>query len=393
MKYNKSQITMLMIVGLALFIIVSLVLYLSKSAVKKQSQQYIKKTQEIVIEPQPIKEFVTKCLDKLAKDALVLLGQQGGYIYTSQGGALVDYTNTDEELFFVKHNGLNIAYNILPPRFSVLAYSSYVPDYPWQTFPYKTETSNAEIFEGFFGISTMPPLNSSGGPNSIQFQIETFIDNNMQSCLDINIFEKQGFEVVMQQSKTSVIIGSDNVNIKSKIPITITNPATNEFAEFNDFSSNINIRLRDFYFFIRGLIENDIKNIMFDIANVNNSKDSIKIKIIRDVFSNNDLIIVTDEKSLVSGKPYEYIFARRNRAPTLYYIKKNTISFPQDYEITQSDLLQNSTLKAYDPDEDNYTFDITPQLPKVLNVPQIKFKVGVSDGKLSDYQFITVNRE
>ena len=150
---RKSQITMLMIIGLVLFIIVSLVLYLSKSAVKKQSQQNIKKIQETAIDTSSIKEFVQKCLDKLAKDALVLLGRQGGYIYASQGGPLVDHQATDEGLFFVKYNNLNVAYNILAPRFAVPPYSSEIPDYPWPTFPYRTAASNAEVFEGFFGIS------------------------------------------------------------------------------------------------------------------------------------------------------------------------------------------------------------------------------------------------
>ena len=144
---SKSQVTMLMIVGLVLFIVISLVLYLSKSAVKKQGQQNIKKTHESAIETQPIKEFVVKCLDKLAKDAIVLLGRQGGYIYTSQGGTLIDYQETDEGIFFVKHDGMNVAYNILPPKFAIPPYSSDVPDYPWITFPYKTAISNAEVFE------------------------------------------------------------------------------------------------------------------------------------------------------------------------------------------------------------------------------------------------------
>lgn len=68
------------------------------------------------------------------------------------------------------------------------------------------------------------------------------------------------------------------------------------------------------------------------------------------------------------------------------------MEFPQGYEITKEDLLQNSELRAEDADEDNYSFTISPPLPKVLNTPQIKFKVEVSDGKLSDYQIITINR-
>ncbi len=393
MKLNqKSQVTMLMIIGLVLFIVVSLVLYLSKVSIKKQSQQSIKITQTTAIEPQPIKEFVQKCLDKLAKDAVILLGKQGGYIYKSQGGTLIDYLDTDEGVFFVKYNNHNVVYNIFPPKLVVSSYSSEIPDYPWIIFPYTTLSSNEEVFEGFFGISNTPPLDSSGGPNSIQTQIEAFIDKNLVSCADFNIFQKQGIDVVMGSIKTSVVIGANDVSIKSKIPITITDTITNEFVEISDFSTNINVRLRNTYFFIKELIENDIKNIRFNITDTKNNKDSFNIKLIKDVLSNDDLIIITDGKSLIYAKPFEYIFARRNRAPALYYIKNTTLEFPHNYQISQEDLLQGSELKAEDPDEDSYTFTITPPVPKVLNVPQINFKVEVSDGKLSDYQVITVNR-
>lgn len=391
-KSAKSQITMLVIVSLVIFIAISMVLYLSKSAVKKQSQQTIKKIQETPIEAQPIKEFVAKCLDKLAKDAVILLGRQAGSIYASQGGTLVDYVDTDEGIFFIRHNNLKVAYNILPPKFSAPPYSSLIPDYPWQTFPYRTASSNAEIFEGFFGIGSMPPLNSSEGQNSIQNQIETFIDNSMAGCADFSIFEKQGTEVIMNSTKTSVTIGSSDVSVKSIIPLTITNSATKETFELSEFSTNIGIRLRDIYFFVKELIGNDIKNVKFAIGDAKNNKDSFRVKVIRNAFSNDDLIIITDEKSSIYGNPFEYVFSRRNRPPALYYIRKTTLEFPHLYIINQSDLLKNYKLTAEDPDEDNYTFTITPALPKVLDVPQIKFKVEVSDSQLSDYQIVTVNR-
>lgn len=394
MKFSasKSQVTMLMAVGLVLFIAVSLVLYLSKSVVKKQSQQNVKRIQETAIDTQPIKDFVTKCLDKLAKDAMLLLGRQGGYIYTSQGGTLVDYSDTDEGAFFVKYNNHNVAYNILPPKFALLPYSSETPDYPWTTFPYRTASSNAEIFEGFFGISNIPPLVSSEGPNSMQSQIESFIDNNMAGCADFSIFEKQGFDITMNSTKTLVVIGSGDVSVKSTIPLTITNSVTKETLELSEFSANLNIRLRDIYFFTKELIQNDIKNIKFDIGTTDNDKHFMSVKLIKNIFSSDDLEIVTDEKSLIYGAPFEYTFVRRNRAPALYYIRKTTLEYPSFYVINQSDLLKNSKLKAEDPDEDNYTSTITPALPKVLDVPQIKFRIQVSDGKLSDYQIITVNR-
>jgi len=396
-KSLKSQVTMLMVVGLTLFIIISLVLYLSKSTIKKQSQQGIKKTHETAIEMQPVKEFVSKCLDKLGKDAVVLLGQQGGYIYTSQGGTLIDYaekteTNEgDEGRFFVKHNGLNVPYDIAPQRFATSKYASEVPDYPWKSFPYETAASDEEIFDGIFGISNLPPLNSSEGPNSIQTQIESFIDNNMADCIDTDIFQKQ-FDIAISLPKTSIVIGSSDISIKSRILMIVINPATKESAEFSDFSSNFNIRLKDVYFYAKELVENDIKNIKFDIGSVNNSRGSMSAKVSKNIFSNDDMIVIKDEESLIYGRAYEFVFARRNRAPALHYIKKNAMEFPLNYEITESELLQNTTLKAYDPDEDNYTFNITPSLPLKLEKPRINFKVEVNDRKLSDYQIIIVDR-
>lgn len=383
---------MLMILGLVIFIVISLVLYLSKSAVKKQGQQNIRNAQESSLEIQPIKEYAAKCLDKLAKDAVLILGRQGGYIYASQGGQLVDYQETDEGLFFVEHNGFKVAYNILPPKFTIPPYASEAPDYPWKTFPYRTAASNAEIFEGFFGISNIPPLNSSEGPNSIQSQIESFVDSSLANCIDSGIFEKQGLEIQMQQPKTSVIIGSSNIAATTRMQISISNPKIGEHAELNEFSATLDIGMRDAYFFAKDLIENDIKNIKFNISDGKNNKEPLRIKIIRDAFSTDDLIIITDEKSLINGNPFEYAFARKNRMPALFYIRNTELKFPHNYEISQSQLLKNYEMKAEDPDEDEYSVTITPQLPKILNVPQIRFKIEATDGQLSDHQIVTVNR-
>lgn len=386
-KQKKSQITMLMIIALVLFIVVGLVLYLSKSAIKKQSQQSVKKTQETAFETQPIKEFVQKCLDKLAKDAVVLLGKQGGYIYKSQGGALIDYKDPDDEgLFFVNYNGNKAAYNIMPPRI--------MPEiYPWETFPYNPDTGVEDFgWSPYFGMSNLPDLYPIGRPNSIQFQLETFIDSNIPKCADFSTFEEQGLEIVMNSTKTSVIIGSNDVSIQSKIPITITNPKTNEFTEISDFSTNLQLRLKDLYYFTKDLIGNDVKNIKLDISDLENERDSFKIRVIRDVLAQDDVIVITDETSLVYGKPYEYVFGRRNRLPALYYIKDNVLEFPKDYEIKQEELIKPPDPRWEDPDEDEVTPTIKPALPYKFKETQVNFKVEASDGILSDNQIITVNR-
>src|SRR3989338_4239407 len=93
---KKSQLTMIMIVGLVLFIMVALLLYLSKSNLTKKAQNEAKKIQESSIEPIALKDYVQQCLDKSAKEGVFQIGQQGGFLLSSQGGPQVDYGDSDE---------------------------------------------------------------------------------------------------------------------------------------------------------------------------------------------------------------------------------------------------------------------------------------------------------
>ena len=397
MKKTKSQITLMMIVGLVLFIVIGLVFYLSKSVVKKQSQQAIKKTQETALEVQPIREFVAGCFDKVSKDAVVLIGLQGGYIYKSQNGPFADYRETDQGKFAVKFDGRIVSYNIMPPKFSVKIFSSKSPSYPWDSFPYKTESSEDKDFTGFFGINAMPPLNTSQGPNSIQVQIEEFINKNMLKCVNQNLFKDQGIEITTADPKTSVAIGKNGVGVDMNFPVIISNPKTKETTEIHDFSTQVDVRLKDIYYFVNDLVKKDIKDIKFNMREKTNEKDSFSIEVVEDVFAKDDVIIITDGISNVNGKPFKYIFGRRNRSPALYFLKQNHLEFADGYIITQDDLLKGASLEAEDPDEDSLSFNIKAlaneqNLPKVLTVPELKFMVEVSDGQLMDYQIITATK-
>ena len=63
--------------------------------------------------------------------------------------------------------------------------------------------------------------------------------------------------------------------------------------------------------------------------------------------------------------------------------------------------MKNYELRAEDPDEDSLAFSFyigesgknQAIFPKKLEVPQLKFRIEASDGKLSDHQIVTVNRK
>ena len=396
MKQTKSQVTLIMIVGIVILIVAVLFIYISKNSGKKIRESSIKEVHETALEMQPIKELVSGCLDKLAKDSVVLIGRQGGYIYESQGGSFVDFQETDEGVFFISNDKSNVAYNIKNiPIQTPNPYSSSIPSYPWQTFPY--EPGGNKNFKGVFGQNGMPPLNKEGGPHSIQEQIETYIDNNLDKCLDLSTFNSQGYDIKKSRSKTTVLLGSTDVTIQSEIPIEALNPNTKETLQIKDFSTKLDVRMKDAYYFINNLVENDIKDITFNLTSTSNNKNSFNVRAAENAFGNDDIVIINDENSLIYGQPFEYIFARKNRAPALYHISKSTLEFQPNHAITQQDILRDSEFKAEDPDEDNIILTIKaeltdPNLPTILNHPQITFKVEVNDGALSDHQIITVNR-
>ena len=147
---------------------------------------------------------------------------------------------------------------------------------------------------------------------------------------------------------------------------------------------------------MKELIEKDANYINFDIAKPENSKDSFSVSIARSVYGADDMIKVSDTKSIIGGKPYEYIFARKNRAPALHYLKNNVLEFNLGFQLIEDDILQGDTIKAEDPDEDTPLFWIKTSgqiviFPFEVTTPETNFVIEANDGKLTDYQTITIN--
>lgn len=404
MKKRKSQITLFIILGLLLFFIIGFLFYLTKYVAKKQTGYETTKTQKIKTELQPIENYVTQCLDKVTKEGLVLLGKQGGYLYTSQGGTLIDFMPVDEGSFFVNYDNHRVSYGIYPLRFDIWPYYSNAPEYPWEDFP--SDGAGSDTFVGLFGISNLPPINSSFGANSIKSQLELYIKNNIKGCIDLGVsdFEEQGYEITENKLSVNLGIAKEDLTVRLTYPLTIKNKITDDTTSINDFFVREKVRLEKIHDFTYNIINNDITDIKFNISKA--SGDGFSVQVIRDVYDKDDVIIVRDLNSLINNKPYEFVFARHNRMPALYYLYPTSIDipciFPCSAPIITNDTLNIpgdiSNLKAIDPDEDTLTFSIesvpprTPPLPTDLNIPTIKFYIKVADGELEDYQIITVNR-
>src|SRR3989338_9739612 len=97
---KKSQAAIFLIIGIVMVMIAVSLILVSRFAAKKVSKQETIDVKEAAFDVQPVKNFVTECLSATSKNGLMLLGRQGGYLFRSQGGLLIDYSDTDEGLFF-----------------------------------------------------------------------------------------------------------------------------------------------------------------------------------------------------------------------------------------------------------------------------------------------------
>jgi|TARA_Y100000310_G_scaffold345748_1_gene469228 hypothetical protein len=395
-KQKKSQLAVFLILGVVMVIMIVSLFLISRYSAKRTSKQEIIDIKEASFDTQPIKNFITECLSLTSKDSLKLLGEQAGFLYTSQGGTLIDYPDSDEGLFFARYKNSKVAYNIHKPRFPFGKYSPNIPNYPWKTFPYDDDTKTIQTFtsKDVFGTNNMPPVNKSFGPNSFQEQLISFMENNIDSCLNFEVFEEQGFNISKKENNADVAINEEDVSFKMQYNAIVHNLISGEKTELRDgFFVKHSVRLGKVHEFVNQLIEFDISNIKFNIINSSNNEFEIDIK--RDVFENDDLIIVTDTKSNLDNLPYKYFFARKNRNPALFYLTPIEIELPAFYDISEEDIVNRKSLEALDPDEDpinNNSFSITPKLPVTLAFPNIEFKVEVNDSSLKDYQVINVKR-
>src|SRR3989344_7722554 len=79
---KKGQVTVFIIVGIALLLIFTLILFLTKTFAKDQlNNQGEPVIEDVPQEFKPVQSFTQSCLEQVGKRGLKVLGEQGGYIY------------------------------------------------------------------------------------------------------------------------------------------------------------------------------------------------------------------------------------------------------------------------------------------------------------------------
>lgn len=213
MLNKRGQITLFIIIGMVILAIVGIALYLNFRTAAPASVSEV-----VPEEAAPVKVYVEGCLNQLAARALVLAGEQGGYV--------------DADKWAINYRPNN------PTDGTGVYFTSLVPY--WFFLDSDNDCTGSCAFS-----TRKPNLYKTEGEPSIQGQVELYITENLAECLN-------GFDSFQQYTVTETAepqlsseIGSRNIRYTLKLPLDIEIGDTK--SKISNFMTDIDIALPGIY--------------------------------------------------------------------------------------------------------------------------------------------------
>ena len=220
---KKAQVTVFIIIGIIILFTFAGIMYFTKTFTK---QSLIAAEEpalaEIPSEFQPIQIYTDSCLTQIGKKALLILGEQGGYINPALIGKYSAANPTDAD-------GLDLE----PLK---------VPFWHYNSKP----NQNLEV-----GYSSLQPkLYAKEDPEmSIESQLSRFVEEKLDDCLkDYTAFADQGFQVEIENKEAKeviVAVGESSVNFWLKMQIKAQKGDAEQ--EIDQFYVKLPVKLKQYY--------------------------------------------------------------------------------------------------------------------------------------------------
>jgi hypothetical protein len=311
---KKSQITTFVILGLVLLIIFSFLLVI-KDTLEKDNKT-LEKTSSL-IKSNALKNNFESCLSTLGLKSVSLAAENGGYIYSYQGGNIrlglnkdyLNHTLYNNKMLFLDY-GINVNNSL---------------------------KGNLSIIKLCYDQTCSSQYHSDNVRDTIQAQIENYIYKNINSCLNFTQLEETyGAKIIIQSNFTSkASISDDQVILNLNMPLLFDFKDKDPVIESFEYSTEIPVRLGETYKFAHDLLLRDVSS-DFDMEN-----DFIISKFFKEGFSvdildsncincnlpkKEDYILeIKDSKSLIDYKPLIFRSVIKNRPPVIEEISDYTI--------------------------------------------------------------------
>jgi len=349
---KKAQLTFFIFFGFAIVLAISIAITIMTDKTAERTERGSVNKPKTMLKIQPIKDAVNNCLTITAKEALIKIGKQSGYLYQNQGGSTEDLSAQDLGKKYAEYDDENVRYLVDEPTGNIgQIFFTTTPKYPWDTFPYTNNAFDPSSTQhmGYYGINQLPGLYKPA-PNSIQEQLETYTANNTKTCIDFSKFEQQGLEIKYGNPNATAYIANETkkVGVEEAVyftlnwPITIKEKTTNITTTIQEFGTIIKIPFAKIYYNISTMLNKDATNISYEPHTEGEYiVSTTKIE-------KNSIVSTKFVPYTIDNKQYMFTFARHNRQPALHYItqlkdstRETPINLPKGAKI----LIEGTKLK------------------------------------------------
>jgi len=253
MANRKGQITIFLIIGMILLISAGLLFYLNSQLTEKEIEKSVEMPSNVL----PIKNYVESCIKSVGEEAILWIGEHGGY-YNLPKYSTKDYFTNTAYYFYIDSN-------IMPSK------------------------------------------------ERVEEELSEYMDKQIYFCLDnFSVFKEQGFQIEKEESNTTVIIRQKDVLFQINLPLTIKKQ--DSLTEIKEFKKSIDsIRLKTIYDVSKLIIDEQMQN--FDsvcLSCIVNHGIENDLYVDMERLGNDSIVfIISDNNSLVKNEPYKFIFANK----------------------------------------------------------------------------------
>ncbi|MBI4439918.1 hypothetical protein HY638_03010 [Candidatus Woesearchaeota archaeon] len=252
---KKSQITFFIIA----VIVALLVFLMAYFLIPKEKEAGLAEIPDWAI---PVKNEVESCMHSLAVDALIKMGQHGGYIDMK-----------DEEI-----SGRKFNLDMGNPTDSDAVSMALAP----VPVPYWWHMQSPNYCSVCKVSSLMPAL------QDIEGQLDRYIRRNILECVgNFTEFKEQAFGIkFLEEPKVSATVAEYDIPIVMKFPVTLSQ--NNAEVTLEDYETRIDFKLRDFYKLGIDIVGQEssaqfLENIMMNLINVHSGTEFNKLPPIGDM--------------------------------------------------------------------------------------------------------------
>jgi hypothetical protein len=379
--HRKAQVTLFILVAIILIVGAVSFFALRKSGASMNALDKAREEAENIARSDSIRVYVESCLEQATKDAVELVGRQGGYIYDTQAKGGIFFLGPgsnwcDPALQYFPASACVLSANLVPyeTRAGAVDYVSYAikegthkaaPQYPYTGYlHYKDDADTFGSAAGGEKKGAMLELCYAGGPNSrdiegakhscfdsystvgksVQNFLEDYIENKTLACVDFSsVAVNRGVKIDAENISAEVLLGETEILVKLNYALNMRFSGKEAVKTIADFSYQMrDMRLKQMYELAYNIVAADTTDVFFDSQSptdlnkltncIDPDKSNLKTICLKEGMQvqkfktvcpscvtnpYSDIIQITDTYSKIDDKGYVLQFAVANRPPAL----------------------------------------------------------------------------